>query len=353
MSDIPSISAATLMSTITTHNFERGGTQTLITGTQGSGKTTGLIHLAKGFCFVDPETGNLIRETVIWRGRDVDYWMSFEPSECVVHVSTYDYPVFKVYDLSHKILDITGYNVLKYGSTKELMQNINLSKINVVYEPTNYTISKKLRKIIPNISSGKLRHQLGMISPYVWWYEFFHYVLKHKPNTHLSIIIDEGGELFPARVESLNWWLVNWFKNNFIDFRKRNISFLIAAHSHVLIYPEILPLFQYFIYMRGSTPISKSMVHYRSPVMQDVGSYHVDGGLWGKGGFADLPNKKQHLVRFEHPDPEDEEEEEEVEKKPRIYHRLPDDVRARVRDEYAGIPAYACAHIDTDIGRVE
>ena len=66
--------ARRILNEIRIHNTNAGGTMTAIIGSKGCGKTHLLIRLSHQVVFLHPIRQEAVLETVIWRGRTLDYW---------------------------------------------------------------------------------------------------------------------------------------------------------------------------------------------------------------------------------------------------------------------------------------
>ena len=56
------------------HDVESGGKMFGLVGSKGCGKTHLLTRLAHQIVFLHPTRNEPVKETVIWRGRPIDYW---------------------------------------------------------------------------------------------------------------------------------------------------------------------------------------------------------------------------------------------------------------------------------------
>ena len=280
---------------------QHGGQTVFITGPLGSGKTTLALTIAgkvacipSGVSKKDAFLGkaSIVPETVIWRGRKYDYWNTLEPrwfrpftrdkengieiierpirvhshiNDTLAHIFTED----QVYEI------IPGKEISfsKYSSVDDLYNNILPGGLNVVYEPTTYILPplmvQKLKAKLLKPTSFSLKGSVGvnqngrrrMIgegvvfpSP-VWWFEFLERLQELKrQDEFFTQILDESHEIFPVGVNSIHWYLVEWFAHSVIDTRRKNVSIFSITHAPQLVDYRVFDRSQFFVWLRGSHP---------------------------------------------------------------------------------------------------
>ena len=261
--------ALALLDEIRIHRATTGGTFTSLCGSKGSGKTNYMLVLAQQMVFIHPLSGLPMKETILWRGREIDYWnYFFEPDfewedeslkrEVFIHVHTGDEIEFK--DEFKKPLNLDG-RVLKYDSAPTLYRNLVQGEINVIYEPLNYQMSPAVIDIITAKACMKREYlQKVEMDPPLFWFELVAFLMKAKGAGFLTIIMDEADEVFPMNPQGLRWHLQEWFKDKTRDLRKNNISFLFSMHAWNDIDYRISSKIMYKMWMKGAIPPPSSFV---------------------------------------------------------------------------------------------
>jgi len=298
---------ARLTTEILLHQNKDGGTTSCMYGSKGSGKTTLLVTLAMNIGCINPFTNVLEYETVIWRGRFADYW-NWMPRERVIifmHRDDFDKATFKN-DLLDNIPTDQLPPLRSYTSCKDLYEQImkyGKSKINVVYEPTSYELTKDIMEMIQKRGvTGDKMFKDPHVDPVIFWFEFTNWLNKHKSLDFLSIIFDEADELFPQSPAGPRWHLNLWAKDVIKDFRKRNISMYLACHGVHDIDGRIIPKIQYRIYMKGCVTPTSSLVRRMAPIMLDRGIYFIEKDAWGLAKYSKIPEQPRILVEFLKPE---------------------------------------------------
>ncbi len=272
-----------------------GGTITSVTGPMGSGKTSWALQYVIGVSHAadnldKKNTKKLELDTVVWRGRRLDYWSTLIPNylrkvyknipnrPVIVHRRDGDDITF-TYQPQGRVWDVVPDNkelfFKKYRNIPELYNNIVIGAINVVYEPVSYELSPALvwalyQKLYADVrqprlytpKTGKLSKNVKpeFIRPVpapsaVWWFEFADKLLElKKQKEFITIIIDEAHQVFPASVSSVHWHLCEWFAGSLIDFRRRNISLVSITHQPQLIDYRVFDRSMFFIWLPGSRP---------------------------------------------------------------------------------------------------
>jgi len=277
------------------HRFGSGGTTLLLTGSKGSGKTTLLLTLAQCVQSPDPEHRDVILpETVVWRGRDADYWNWFPPERvCIlINKDDYDNVIFKD-DLLREIPRSKLPPIYKYSDVHSLYRQLRIGKINVVYEPSNYEMKKEIVNIIRKRGlEGDNLFPTAVVDPCIMWFEFWHYLVHQKNANFMTIIIDEADELIPGGGAAGMRWHLNLFAKDVMkDLRRRQISLFLACHAYSDLDGRVLSKLQYKIYLRGSVTMSTSLIKRHAPIQLEMGTYYIERDAWGMAEFGKLPEK--------------------------------------------------------------
>jgi hypothetical protein len=161
--------------------------------------------------------------------------------------------------------------------------------VNVVYEPMTYQITDVVKKMVRK--RGTSRKDLFDnvdVSPVIFWFEFFDWLVKHTDKIPITIIFDEADELFPVSPAGPRWYLNLWAKEKLGDFRKNNLSLVLAAHGHQDIDGRILVKITHKMYMKGCITPSASLIDRHAPIMMDKGVYFIERDAWGIAKFSRL-----------------------------------------------------------------
>lgn len=295
------------LNAIRIHDVESGGKMFGIVGAKGCGKTHLLVRLAHQVTFIHPETEKPEKETVIWRGRPIDYWnFMFAPDfewesrafkrEVVVHYWEEDAPVFE--DEFRRPIEVPV--LIPYGGVNTLYDNLVPGAINVVYEPTRYTMSQGMQDEITRRSAVSPRSLDTIeLDHCLWWSEFLFFLLLFKRAGFVTVILDEIDEIYPAASSGIRWHMQALFADSAKDFRKANISLFFSIHDLADLDYRIRSKIQYWGYMKGSRAQQGSLVPATVPLMLPVGEIIIDRGTYGNTNLK--PLKRRPRVRVSYP----------------------------------------------------
>ncbi|MDD4053015.1 MAG: hypothetical protein PHR28_14100 [candidate division Zixibacteria bacterium] len=292
-----------LLKEIIRHNNNSGGVTVGIFGSKGSGKTTFLLTLADKIGCYDPFTQDSTEvefETIIWRGRDADYWTWLDKRRVTlfIHRDDLDTVEFKN-DLLEKLDDSILPTIKTYTSIKSLYTSLVKGGINVIYEPRTYKITPNIKKMIQKRGiTGDDLFKTDEVDPVIFWFELMYWLVKNKTLDFITIIFDEADELFPTSPAGARWHLNLWAKDVIKDLRKRNITLIIAAHAYTDIDGRIMPKLQYKIYMKGCVTPSTSLVSRQAPLMLHQGLFYIERDAWGLARFDKITEQPRVLVMF-------------------------------------------------------
>jgi len=285
--------AVSLLKEVLFHNSEMGGTTIEIYGSKGSAKTTLMLTLA--YLTYYYEGDKLKKEPCIWRARDVDMWTWYpEQSHIKVWVHENDEVSFTT-DAG----DDVKIKCHRYQDVYDILES--LEEFNVVYEPHNYSISDDLKDMMAKRGGLKKQYLTDIdVDPTVWWFEAFYKLLKRRDNKFITVFIDEADDVFPENPSGLRWYLQEWVKNSIKDFRKRNNSLIISAHSHADIDHRIRTKMQYRVLTKGAIVPSqkKSKLDKNAPLYLKVGEAYIERNIFGKFTFNKLPKRPLIVAHF-------------------------------------------------------
>jgi len=278
---------------ISYHKPNSGGVTVGVYGSKGSGKTTYLLTLAQTICCENPFTKQEEKETILWRGRSNDYW-NWIPKENVqlfIHKADFNRAIFK-----DDVLNVMQKEDLPpmeaYTSIRQLYSRLRAGKINVIYEPTTYTVSERIKKMVQKRGiTGDELFKSSEVDPVIFWFEMMDWLVHNKNPKFISIIFDEADELFPASPGGARWHLNLWAKDVIKDLRRRRISLFMACHGYQDLDGRIKPKIQYKVWMKGSVTMPESLVKRQAPMMLEPGTYYIERDGWGMHSFDKIEEK--------------------------------------------------------------
>lgn len=306
-----------LLKEVIRHNNNSGGVTVGIFGSKGSGKTTFLLTLANKIGCYNPyvqDSDDVEFETIIWRGRDADYWTWFDKRRVTLFIHRDDLETIQFKNDLLQTLDANLLPAIKtYTSIKNLYANLVKGGINVVYEPRNYKITPNIKKMVQKRGiTGDDLFKTDEVDPVIFWFEFMYWLVKNKSLDFMTIIFDEADELFPTSPAGARWHLNLWAKDVIKDLRKRNITLIIATHAYTDIDGRIMPKLQYKIYMKGSVTPNTSLVSRQAPLMLQQGIFYIERDAWGLARFDKIQEQPRVLVMFGNDDNGGDDEPDEV-----------------------------------------
>lgn len=299
-------SASEHLNAVRIHEIESGGVTFGIVGSKGSGKTHFLMHLAHQVVFLHPIVKNAVKETVIWRGRPIDYWnYMFYPDfeweneafkrRVIVHYWEEDEPCFET---EHRER-LTIPELRSYSCVTDLYEQIVPGEVNVVYEPSVYLMSPGM---LNNIARRSLISEKALteveLDPCLWWAEFMFYVLNFKKAGFITFILDEIDEIFPAACQSIRWHVQALFADSLKDFRKANISLFFSIHDQTDLDYRIRSKIQFWGYMKGGIPPAGSAVNKAYTMTLPVGDMIIERGTFGHVNLGKLSIRPRVRVSF-------------------------------------------------------
>lgn len=318
-----------------------GGVSCLLVGPLGSGKTTLQLQLigkvrhtlndiSKHSVFMDPEHYRAVPETVISRGRRLDYFTTLLPDwaktampdaylrPIIVHWHKDDELELYAEHKGRKIrIEEDGKTLAfrQYSNAHHMVSNIVPKCVNVIYEPRTYELSiervwelyKKLYQDIkdPRIATQNRRKRViksdiqAVAAPSsIWWFEFLETLLEiKKQDEFYSVFLDEAHEICPASVASTHWHLTEWFSNSIIDTRRRNISLYLITHAASLLDYRVIDRMLYYIWFTGSRPPARCTIlrNRTLPAYLEKGEIFIEKANT-KFGFITFPKTPQAPV---------------------------------------------------------
>jgi hypothetical protein len=298
-SKLPAVEGRRLTTELTVHNNDFGGVTAVIYGSKGSGKTTLFLTLCQTIQCYNLINGNLEFETSVWRGGDEDYWtwLPYERTRVFIHRDNIDTVSFKCdenlleYDRSQLP------QIIVYKNNIDLYSKLLRGGINVVYEPTTYTLTDRLKKMIQRRGvAGDELFKKKEVDPIIWWFEFIDWLRVNKSLEHISVFIDEADQLLPVSPSGARWHLNLWFKDIMRALRKRNISLFMACHGYTDIDGRMRPKIMYRIYMKGACSPSESLIWKTAPITLPQGKYYIERDAWGWARFNKIDEQPRVLV---------------------------------------------------------
>ncbi|NJE08561.1 ATP-binding protein [Thermococcus sp. M39] len=263
---------------------EKGGNVGIITGEQGSGKTTLMLLLAK----------NLIgKDIVIWRGRFLAQWHRFPNWEEKVRILVHKDDNIEFLKLPYDGSPATKLEIpdlVTYESAEDVLRLAKKDKLNVVYEPPGYRISDELVKDVKErtgrtISPDKLEEE----KPAYFWFELLYRLLVRRDRRWYSVFIDEVDDIFPETPKGAQFALQDWMKDIVKDLRKGWVSLIMSTHTLKNVDWRIRTKIPTRIYLRGAEVEQGSIVRKQVVLGLRDGYAVIDWGRFGGFFFKPLP----------------------------------------------------------------
>lgn len=209
-----------------THYSKSGAELAAIWAPPGSGKTALLISLASRMAY---QVGRrLVKETVIWRGRDEDNWHLIQGRKVCIFIHFLD---------SVSFVDVTGkelenLTIFRYDTAYDIIANVKRGWVNVVYEPRNYVMDEEL---LEEIATKQFMDDVPKkVSRSFFIYELIYFFKEYKrSDDYFTFIIDEADEIFRMNAPYPQSRFQQWFKDACLrDMRKNKLSFIITFHDY-------------------------------------------------------------------------------------------------------------------------
>ena len=214
-------------------------------------------------------------ETVIMRGMSDDHWNCLIPKNWKESFPKYGKSkplrVHVFEDDDYKFTEVTpqkkhvinhDLRIKKYADCYELLDNIAIGGINVVYEPTEYYLSADMLKRLAQYklqSADDVKTGDILAPPASWWFEFCDTLLSETRGRHVTIILDEMHSVTPAYPSGDLFHIIGNFAKSLIHFRKNNISLFGSTHDENLLDYRVKERLPMRIWFPGSLP-KNSMV---------------------------------------------------------------------------------------------
>ena len=269
---------ARLSQELLTHYPESGGELAAMWAPPGTGKTSLLVTIAGRVAYFDNAKKRLMKETVVWKGREEDNWHLIQGKKICVHVFFGD-------DIS--FLDTSGNPIevetLRYNTGYEIAQNLKRGWVNVVYEPRHYSMDEELLEEI--MESQFLDTRPKRIPGAFFIYEVIYFIKKNKnPDEFVTVIIDEADHILRLNAKNPQRHFQDWFRDSIVrDLRKTKMSFLIAFHDSRTVDWTIIEKIMMRIYLKAALIPKDSELRMRRSSVKP-GHYMIE--KYGRFGIA-------------------------------------------------------------------
>ena len=181
-----------------------------------------------------------------------------------------------------------------YKTPKDIIDNLELGKLNVVYEPTFYEVPETIKEVVYRSTGYKLEGNFPKGS--YFWFDLFYSLVNRLDRRFISLIIDECDDVFPQNPSGDLWKIQEWFKDLLKDARKSLISVYSAVHNLNDVDYRVLGKFQAFIYLKGSRPPKSSLVKPKFVLKLTKGYGIIEWGKFGLFQYPAYPNRKYALL---------------------------------------------------------
>ncbi len=287
---ILAMNGAELLEKFLSRNPGYGGRVGMITGEQGSGKTSLMLHFARKLAG---------KEYVIWRGRFLVQWHKLPDWEKKVRILTYKDDNIEFLKLPYggggaEVLDIP---VVRYRDAKDVLNKLDKNYINVIYEPPCYRISEELVEGVKERTGyAILPEKLEEEKPHFFWFELLYRLLTREDRDWYSVFIDEVDDIFPETPTGARFALQAWVKDILKDLRKALVSLIASTHTIRNVDWRIRTKIPTYIYLRGAEPRPGSKIKSQYLLLMDPGYAYIEWGRYGVFKFEYLPQPNYDVL---------------------------------------------------------
>lgn len=313
-----------------------GGERVLTIGEMGSGKTTLALKSVPKMCYtpsipkdnlINGEKSSVYPETVVWRGRKLDYWNCYLPEnfrKCFPGVKPRELRVFVYCKDKTQFFEenpetgvgkpLENLDLKYYTTVEDLYNNLINGGINVVYVPEKYSLSPRLINLLNERTMAKEGgktyldpNDIVLVRKEAFWYELFYHLIELRYGQEargdkirirwITFIFDEAHQVFPQGVPKPFWYLVDDFVENWlVETRRINFSIFAQTHALSLMYWKATQRFSYMIWLPGSRLSKKHTCLKNMSITAYLpkGKFiieHKDRYKFGKSNFSRIPNQ--------------------------------------------------------------
>lgn len=274
----------------------KGGTDALIRGKPGSGKSSWLRHLALRLAEVNGEK-------VVWRGSTTrSEWLALAPWTrlCLPASATDVTAVLVPKDPTDDRIEVdvedVAREVVYYSDPEQLNHDLlKPGQIHVVYPDGQMTGCQAVYESSPEKQYEDLEFSRDDPDKH-WWFAWMLSRIEGGPHDWTSLILDEIGDLAPqmARKDEYGTYQkIELMKDCFVDARKFGLSLFLAGHTEQDIHQMVRHKIRWRIQMPGeSNPVSKSdVVGFNSVPMETDFMSHAPVGqilVYNQQNFEEL-----------------------------------------------------------------
>jgi len=282
-----------LLNKLISQNPQFGGRLALITAPQGAGKTTLMLKLAEAL---------MGKEYVIWRGRDLAQFHRLPNWKHRIKIFAHKYDELTFYRLKHgsEEAEELKLHIVKYETPEDILHQMEKDKLNVVFEPSFYSISEELALEVLKRSGLKIsKKQLSEMKSAYFWFEFLYRLLLRPDRRWISVLIDEIDDTFPETPTGLQWKLQAWVKDIAKDLRKAFITLIGSTHTNTHVDWRIRSKMQARIYLAGAQLEEDTLIADKNATLKlPIGRAIIEWYGLGYGGFEfePLPERNYDLL---------------------------------------------------------
>jgi len=330
-----------------------GGTQAVIIGSFGTGKSTMMAEFAEysdcttesklplmhARMFNDHEKLKKLHAsptTVVYRLRDSDIWPVLIPENwqeryptdfrtpkdiaLFVHKSDAATALFYTMSKAHEPIPVPNMPpIITYGDAPNLVSKLVVGAINVILEPQEYYLSDNLIDYIRIIRSEERPSEINTsytpsgkrpvgrpkqkreprdyssvaVKPAVFWFDVMNAIKTGFHGKPVQCIFDEADDFISATSSDTHWWLVYDFAERYRDLRKNNISTLISTHSWDMLFYAIPKRASYRIMLPGTIATPKFTMIRKTEIFSQLpaGTYIIEKSFkeFGIDRFSRIP----------------------------------------------------------------
>lgn len=202
-------------------------------------------------------------ETVLYSGREYDYWHNFlekeiwshyeNPKPVRIHLPQGEEFHFIV-EFGDGLRDLILDGVVKtYSDSRQLISNLLEGGINVFYPPKDFTFCPEIMENFTrrNISEKSLAtKQLNWMN-----FELVYMLMQYRYKKHTTWFADEVHSLLPSMARDFEWHVIDWFSREVDpELRRCHISSFGSSHKCTNIDSRHMNIAEWYLWTGGANP---------------------------------------------------------------------------------------------------
>lgn len=204
-----------------------------------------------------------IPETVVYSGREYDYWHNFlerdiwshyeNPKPVRLHLPQGEEYHFVV-EFADGLRDLILDGVVKpYSDTRQLIANLLEGGINIFYPPKDFSFCPE---IMENFKTRNLSEK-SLSTRHLNWmnFELVYMLMQYRYKRHTTWFTDEVHGLLPSMARDMEWHVIDWFAREVDpELRRCHISSFGSSHKCTNIDSRHMNIAEWYLWTGGSAP---------------------------------------------------------------------------------------------------